>query len=327
MHGKFIFSLLGRDPSAFNYYFLHDYEDLAAQMETHKQAAKYVELDEPNYIIDNISLPRAAKRNEPWTSAGKLSMQFSQYYVTDNWYKGGEPNASLLGLFNYERNYRSGKKMWDNSADIRLGFYSSPNDTIRGFRVNNDLLKLNTTLGYQTPWQKWYYAFNAELNTQLFTNYKGTNTNTVRAAFLSPTRIFLSLGIKYDYNTNVYAFMSPAAYKLIFLANDKIADPRTVGIENGKAQNDFGFYGKGKVKWAFTKDVKINSTFDVFTPYSMENVEFNWETEGNFIINRYLSTRLALNMRFDSTPVSSDYESPKLQIQEQLSFGFNYKFH
>ncbi len=78
--------------------------------------------------------------------------------------------------------------------------------------------------------------------------------------------------------------------------------------------------------WKFSNDVNLESSFDIFSPYSFENVELDWETVGNFVINRYLSTRLSLNLRYDSTPMSTDYDSPKLQIQEQLSFGFNYVF-
>lgn len=327
MNNRMMFKLLGRNPCNVDYYNLQDYVDEMGNLVKQSEKVNKLKESESDINTADISKPKTGKsKDDVWKSAGKLTMQFSQYYVTDNWYKGGEPNATLLGMFAYERNYKEGKKFWNNDADIRLGFYTSQDDTIRAFRVNNDLFKLTSTIGYEMPFKKWYYAAYGEFNTQMFRNYKATNSNVIKASFLSPTRIFLSLGAKYAHNANIYAYLSPMAYKLLFVVGDDIEDPQTVGIEKGKVQNDFGIFGKGQLKWKFTKDININSTFDFFTPYSMKNVEMNWETIGNFVINRFLSTRLSLKMRFDSTPKSDDYESPKLQIQEQLSFGFNYTF-
>lgn len=324
---QMLLQVIDRNPAAVDYYMLPEYVDELPELI--KNAEKPTLLDVKGVDVNSfvINKPTLQKRaDDPWSTTGKFAMQFSQYYVTDNWYKGGEPNATLLGIFYLERNYKKDKKIWDNSLDVKLGFYTTQNDTIRAFRVNNDVFELTSTLGYQSMFAKWFYAAYGELNTQMFRNYKATNSNVIKASFLSPTRIFLSLGAKYEYNTNVYAYLSPLAYKLLFLVNNDIEDPKTVGIEHGKVQNDFGFFGKGKLKWKFSNDVNLESSFDIFSPYSFENVELDWETVGNFVINRYLSTRLSLNLRYDSTPMSTDYDSPKLQIQEQLSFGFNYVF-
>ena len=327
VNAKMMFKLIGRNPSFVDYYHLGNYVDLLSDAVNSTNHVREVEVVDVDYLNIEIRKDRVKKaKSEEWTTNGKFAFQFSQYYVSDNWYKGGEPNATLLGIFQLERNYKEGKKFWNNDANIKLGFYTSQEDTIRAFRVNNDVFKVTSQIGYESFLKKWYYAAYGEFNTQFFRNYKATNSNVIKASFLSPTRIFLSAGAKYEHNSNVWAYLSPLAYKLLFVVGDDIEDPQTVGIEKGKIQNDFGFFGKGLLKWKFTKDISINSSFDIFTPYSLKNVEMNWETVGNFTINKFLSTRLSLNMRFDSTPKSDDYENPKLQIQEQLSLGFNYNF-
>ena len=144
-------------------------------------------------------------------------------------------------------------------------------------------------------------------------------------SFMSPTRIFMGLGVDYRYSKNTFVAISPVAYKLIFITNDEI-DPETVGIAEGKSSNNWGFMLQAKLNWKFTREINVNSNFSLFSKYTCDEVEFNWEIVGNFIINRYLATRLALNMRFDNTPKSTSSDKNKLQIQEQLSFGFNYKF-
>jgi hypothetical protein len=166
----------------------------------------------------------------------------------------------------------------------------------------------------------------------MFTGYAGTNSSEIVTAFFSPTRIFTSLGLDYRYNKNTVASIAPLAHKLIFLISDRI-DPLSVGIANGKSSRSFGYMLQAKTNWQFTREISVNSNFNLFSTYDVKNVEFNWETVGNFTINRYLSTRLSLNMRFDNTPKKPDktskknqYEKPKLQMQEQLSLGFYYKF-
>ncbi|MCQ2207144.1 MAG: DUF481 domain-containing protein, partial [Paludibacteraceae bacterium] len=132
-----------------------------------------------------------------------------------------------------------------------------------------------------------------------------------------------------EYTTKIFAYLSPATAKVLFVVNDDIEDVRTVGIEDTtkKAQINFGIFGKGYVSWQFSKDISATSEFDIFAPYNFKNVEFNWKTNCVFKINNYLRTKLALNMRFDSTPMYQDNENPKLQILEQLGIGFVLKLN
>ena len=281
------------------------------------------------------------KKQSLWSSSGRLSIQFSQYYVTKNWHKGGEPNATLLSLLDYQKDYNNNNKLiWNNGLDVRIGFFNSGMDTLRAFRVNNDLVRITSRLGYQTTFhRKWYYSFYGEFNTCMFTGYAGTNSSEVVTAFFSPTRIFTSLGMDYRYNRNTAVLIAPLAHKLIFLVSNEI-DPLSVGIANGKSSNSFGYLLQAKTNWKFTNEISVNSNFNLFSTYDVKNVEFNWETVGNFTINRYLTTRLSLNMRYDNTPKKpekskdrdrdsdnrSTFEKPRLQLQQQLSLGFFYRF-
>ncbi len=240
----------------------------------------------------------------------------------------------MLSLLEYQTNYNKDDKLiWNNALDVRIGFFNSGIDTLRAVRVNNDVFRITSRLGYQTDFhKKWYYSLYGEFNTSMFTGYAGTNSSEILTAFLSPTRIFTSLGLDYRYNKNTAVLIAPLAHKLIFLINDKI-DPLSAGIANGKSFSGFGYMMQANTNWRFTREISINSNFNLFSTYDFKNVEFNWETVGNFTINRYLSTRLSLLMRYDNTPKKPDksdrkkqFEKPRLQVQEQLSFGFYYKF-
>jgi hypothetical protein len=54
-------------------------------------------------------------------------------------------------------------------------------------------------------------------------------------------------------------------------------------------------------------------------------VEIDWEIVTNFTVNRYLSTRLAINPRYDNTVILPNNEKAKIQFKELLSFGFSYR--
>ncbi|MDR1729988.1 MAG: DUF3078 domain-containing protein [Prevotellaceae bacterium] len=326
-------------PELIEYYDLLPYDDKSGDIRKSGKAAS-VDVDEYKTPIVLNKLPDfpTPEKQGYWSSNGKLNVQFSQYYVTKNWYKGGDPNATLLSLLEYAANYNKNEKLiWNNTLDVRIGFFNSRIDTLRAFRVNNDVFRITSQLGYQTVYKKWYYSLYGEFNTSMFTGYAGTNSSDVVTEFLSPSRIFTSLGLDYRYNKNTAVLIAPMAYKLIFLVSDRI-DPLSVGIRGGKSSSSFGYMLQAKTNWQFSREINVNSNFNLFSSYGFENVEFNWETVGNFVINRHLSTRLSLIMRYDNTPKipeksgKSDrsdnrnyYEKPKLQVQEQLSLGFYFR--
>lgn len=275
-------------------------------------------------VVEEKKINIRQRENTNWTYEGNLAMQFSQYYVTDNWYKGGTPNATLLSILEYSVIYRKNRFMWDNNFDIKIGFYNTEVDTIRAFRVNNDLFDVTTMVDYQTWFsKKVYYSAAVNFRTSFFTGYKKTNSDEVVSAFLSPTRMFFSLGMECRYNNKTSIRISPLAYKLLFSIDDRIK-PEHVGLDSTETYVTYpGCLLQAKIDWKVSKEINFQSNVDFFSSYKGKNIEFDWEVVGKFAINRYLGTRLSLIMRYDNTPKDEDI---KVQIQEQLSFGFNYTF-
>ena len=63
----------------------------------------------------------------------------------------------------------------------------------------------------------------------------------------------------------------------------------------------------------------------IFTDYSY--IQGDWENTVTFDINRFLSTQLQFRLRYDSsTPRVENSRWHLWQINEVLSFGFNYRF-
>ena len=72
-------------------------------------------------------------------------------------------------------------------------------------------------------------------------------------------------------------------------------------------------------------NISFRSRLFVFSDY--DYIQSDWENTVMFTINRFLTTQINVNMRYDSTTMPlEDSDWHKLMLKEVLSFGFTYKF-
>lgn len=272
---------------------------------------------EPTFEI--LSKLMKKKETGPWSSYKKLTIHFSQYYV-NNWYKGGTPNSTLLSILRYDKNYNKNDKItWDNSLYTEIGFYNTSQDTIRAFRVNNDEFDITSRFGYYTGYKKLYYSASAYFRSSLFTSHNGINSNEVLTSFLSPTTLTFGVGADYRYNKRTFIQLSPLAYRMIFILDGRV-DPVAQGVKHGKSASFFGYMVYGELYWKFSREINFTSKANIFCSYPHDYMEMEIDLVGNFIINRFLSSRISFKLRTDNK------ETIETGIQEQLSLGFNYEF-
>ncbi len=85
-----------------------------------------------------------------WTFGGDYYLQFLQNYVSDNWYKGGESNYSMLGRVTMMANYNNKQKVkWENKLEMRLGYQTSKGDSVHTLKTSDDLIRYTSKLGLQ----------------------------------------------------------------------------------------------------------------------------------------------------------------------------------
>ncbi|HOI26254.1 MAG TPA: DUF3078 domain-containing protein [Paludibacteraceae bacterium] len=308
-------------PELIEFYNLGTYDDKSGDIRNNRRDVYLIDLEKRNRepVFDQLSKLMKKKNEGPWSSYKKLTIHFSQYYV-NNWYKGGTPNSTLLSILVYNKNYNKDDILtWDNSLNMEVGFYNTSEDTIRAFRVNNDEFNILSRLGYFTGIKKIYYSLSGDFRTSLFTSYDGINSNDVATAFLSPSTLTFGLGADYRYNKKTYLQLSPLAYRLIFITDDRV-DPIHEGIKHGKSASYWGYKIYGQLYWKFSREINFESKANVFCSYPHNYIEMELELVGNFIINKFLSSRISFKIRSDNK------ESIETGIQEQLSLGFNYEF-
>lgn len=259
----------------------------------------------------------------PWTRKANAYLQFSQNYVSKNWHQGGNDNIAILGTLNGKLNYDNKKSIqWENSAEWRAGFNSIEGDTTRLLNTNDDIFRINSKLGIKAG-GSFFYSGLFDFSTPFFLTYKGVNSTSLKAAFLTPIRLNISAGLDYKYKKLFSVMVSPLTYKYIYL-NSSNVDPKLFGIKAGEnVLSEVGSSFRIQGNYAPSKEITFDTKFSFYTNYT--KVEIDWEIIGNFQVNRFLSTRIMLNPRYDNTVIMTGGEKAKLQFKELLTFGLSYR--
>jgi hypothetical protein len=292
---------------------------------TRKQFADYLS------VIDD---PRNSKRRKlilkpgklyPWQYKVSTIAQFSENYISPNWYQGGNSNLAILGIVTGQLTYNDRKSIqWDNNAEWRMGFNSVAGDSIHPLSTNDDILKISSKLGIKAK-GNFFYSASVDFSTQFFNSYNGVNSNLLKASLFTPIRLNVGLGMDYKYKEIFSLLFSPLTYKYIY-ADDKRVDPNLFGIKTGEnTLSQLGSSLKTTLSYALTPEIHFDSNLMVYTNYKQVTVD--WEIVANLTINRFLSTRISFNPRYDNTVIEKNGNIAKLQLKQFLSVGFSHRFN
>ena len=261
-----------------------------------------------------------------WTFRGDYYLQFLQNYVSDNWYKGGESNYSLLGSVTMQANYNNKQKVkWENKLEMRFGFQSSRSDSLHRYKTTEDLIRLTSKLGLQAS-KRWYYTLQLLTYTQFTHSYR-SNDPTLYSDFLAPLNVNLSLGMDYSVDWQHHRLkgnihLAPLAYNMKYTRVRSLSS--RLGIEdNRRLLNDFGSEFTVDLSWTLMEDLTWRTRLYGYTTY--ERVELEWENTFVFQFNRFVSAQIFLYPRFDDG-VARDSHHGYLQFKEYASIGFNFSF-
>lgn len=266
-----------------------------------------------------------------WLHGFDGSIQFSQAYMSKNWYQGANNNLNILGNFVWNVSLNPNKYpklLFDNTLQYKISLNSAPQDSLRSYSISEDLFQLNTKFGYKA-YHNWYYSTTLQFKTQFFNNYTA-NTRNLTASFLTPGELNFGLGMSYSAKSKLgdavfNLSLAPLSVNMKMCRENKRVNPATFGIDDGGHVNmQFGSNLEAKFYWRITTNITWTSRLFAFTNY--DYTQGDWENTFNFSINKYLSTQLYAHLRYDDSTDIINFSWRHWQFKEILSFGLNYKF-
>ena len=263
-----------------------------------------------------------------WKYKGDGSLQFMQNYVSNNWYKGGESNYAAVGALTLEANYDNKSKWkWENKLELKLGFQTSPSDTVHKFKTNEDLIRLTSKVGLQAA-KNWYYTLQVLAYTQFARGFKANNEQ-VFSDFMSPFNMSVGLGMDYKVNALNKRLtgtinISPLAINYRYVDRTSLA--ASFGVKTDRhthSLTDFGSQLTASLEWNISDNVKWKTRLFGFTSY--HRMELEWENTFTLKVSRFISANIFLFPRFDDAN-NYDDDLGYWQFKEYSSLGFSYSF-
>ncbi len=268
----------------------------------------------------------AVRKPNFWNFNGDYYLQFLQNYVSDNWYKGGESNYSMVASAIIQAIYNNKQKVkWDNKLELKLGFQTSKGDSIHRFKTSEDLIRYTSKLGLQAS-QKWYYTLQLIASTQFMKGFKN-NDSKIYSSFIAPLNANLSVGM--DYNLLCFKerlkgtiHMAPIAYNFKYVQRPELA-ARYGLTPFHRTLHDLGSEFTADLTWILSDMIKWRTRLYGYTTYKRAEIE--WENTLSFQFNKFISTNIFLYPRFDDAR-GRDSKHGYWEFKEYASIGFAYSF-
>ena len=272
-------------------------------------------------------LPEEELNKIHWLHTVGGGLQFSQAYVSKNWYQGGNNHLSLLFNFNWNVNLNQvyhPKLLFQSAFTYKLGLNTTPQDEVHKYSISEDLLQYNLNTGWKA-FQNWYYSLNMLFKTQILRNYE-QNSMVRKASFLSPGDFNLGLGMAYSNQNKKKTFqftatISPLSYNLKTCITDKIDHDKFNIRQDRKTRSEIGSNGEFNMNWQIASNINYKSRVFLFTDY--DYFLSDWENTISFNINKFLSTQIFVHLRYDSSS-DRDPDWRQFMMREILSFGLSY---
>lgn len=316
------------------------YPEAVAMTEADLRKAKPVSNDTrmrtPAVIIDKVDMPQnvagdmktTVVRPNYWTFNGKVALRFSQNYISDNWYQGGESNKTMLGEVDLDLKYDDKNRInMTNHIDVDLGFATSKADTLHSFRTSTDRLRLESKFGYRLM-KNLDVAARMTLETQMFPNYP-VNSYDFVSKLLAPFDANFSVGLNYKpkwKNFTLDIYLAPlSAYNYKFVRYGHLAG--RYGIKEGRHhKEDFGTQLVVTVpSMKLFNIVNFWTKAEYYTNYA--RAFFHMETKFDIALTRYFSASLSMYARFDdSAPGLYDADYGYWQFKELMTLGLTYSW-
>ena len=276
-------------------------------------------------VEDRNDVLRAIRNmRSPWRRELLLMAQITQNYVTPNWYQGGSSSFAGLGIAKGQISYIRERFTWENTGEWRIGGSTVSADSLHKMNTTDDLFRVYSKANLRIV-PKIFTSISAEIETRLLPTYK-SNSMELKSAPFSPFRFNAAFGVDFKPVPGLSISVSPLSYKVIHIMDTARVKSTDYGLLAGqRTQHNIGSSVRVEYVWKPVREVSVEAKFFTYTNYRY--IEIDLEVNGDFIINRWLSARLSLHPRYDTSVIMDGDTHAKIQFRELLSLGFAHKFY
>ncbi|HHU96876.1 MAG: DUF3078 domain-containing protein [Bacteroidota bacterium] len=287
---------------------------------------------ETSFSLETPDVEGATIDRKYWVTSGEHSFQFAHNHFSENWHKGGTNNLNINSYNALRANYKKNKVRFNNLLEWRLQVFNAPDDTLRHYRIGNDMIRYYGDFGVDAFLKGWSYSMNVEAKSQLFNSYP-VNSDKLRSTLLSPLYTTVGVGLKYNLDKRSQKVrhrrfrldlaISPISLSHRYVMSDSVNVTR-YGIPEGEnTLLDIGTTISSNFTYDITRYITWRCRLNYFTPYDKVVAEI--ENTLNMALSNAFSTTIYLHVRYDdSVPIDPKFKY--WQFNQTLSFGLNYKW-
>ena len=286
-----------------------------------------------------------------WKKGGIVSVSMSQTNLT-NWSEGGQNSLSLNGILKSFVNYKAPNRQWDNYLELGYGMLKQGEK--EDFMKTDDQIDITSKYG-EKAFKNFYYAGLVNAKTQFSNGYNYPNDSTVISDWMAPGYLTVALGLDYNPNKHLSAFLAPVTGKFTYVNSLALSDAGAFGVDpavtdefgnilthGSKVKQEFGgymrvLYTKADFQTEILKNVGVISKLELFSNYlkNPQNVDINWENLVTLKINKFLMVNFTFNLKYDDDTKTTEknpatgleeVHGAKLQMKEILGVGIAYKW-
>ena len=279
-----------------------------------------------------VYLPSYSQKNDTmWTIGGDLIFNL-QNVGLHNWSSGGETSISVSGNFLGYMIFDNGKNKWNNEINTTYGLIYQDISSYQLRKIDDQLI-INTQYGWYFD-KKWLLIVGSRFQTQYSNGYNyyiydnSIEQRELISAFLSPGYITPMIGIEYTIKNTLNVTVSPLSGRFVIINNKYISTLGNYDVPIGKKSLvDFGVNYNIMFKKTLLKNIKVETTFNLFIPYNEPSqMKVNWESNIIMNINKWLKSSISTNLIYDDDVMINKKDGsigPGIQFKYVFSLGFN----
>ena len=280
-----------------------------------------------------------------WKITNLASVNINQTGYTQ-WAGGGQNSFSLGAFDNFSATYTKNHYLFDSYANLGYGIMKQKSEDF--WRKTDDKIDIMVNDGWKFKADNahWYYGALFTMTSQFANGYNYDVDSTLTSTFFAPAYFNLAPGVSYRYEDRFSWFFSPCNGRMLFIADQRIADLGMYGntMESSsldgnpvgkKVDLGMGLFTEARWKQPLTKGIEIDTKLRISNNYLDKRTENRWNFDIdyllmlNFKVNKYISANLRMEILYDDDTRIEREDGGKgavMQLKEVVGIGFAWNF-